>query len=231
MYGSFISAQANLLSMKRVRLTLRPGDTTIHPVYDLITGGADYLSTVEVINWNVAHTPVGILHRIEGNRAAFAADLNEIPQVVDYDITSIDEDSFYIYLRDTTTPTASQLFETFSRGSFIMVQPIEFNQDGTVTITGIGPASVLQAAIDGIPDGIEVDIEEIGGPEVSRDTVTARLSDRQHAAIVAGINAGYYEIPRQATHSDVAATMECASSTASEHLRKAESKLITALFT
>lgn len=216
--------------MKRVQLTLRPGDTAIHPVYDLITGGADYLSTVEVINWNVAHTPVGILHRIEGDREAFASDLDEIPQVIDYDISSINEGSFYVYIRDTTTPTASQLFETFCRGSLIIVQPIKYNQDGTVTITGIGSDSDLQSAIDGIPDGIETNIGEIGGLDVSQEAVTARLSDRQHAAIVAGMNVGYYEIPRQATHADVAAAMGCASSTASEHLRKAESKLVTALF-
>jgi hypothetical protein len=39
-----------LSAMKRVRLTVRPVDTAVHPVYDLITGGADYLSEVEVTN-------------------------------------------------------------------------------------------------------------------------------------------------------------------------------------
>jgi predicted DNA binding protein len=150
--------QANgSVDMKSVRLTIRPGDTAVHPVYALITGGADYLSTVEVINWNVSDESVGLLHRIEGDREAFAADLDEIL------------------------------------------------------------------------DRIETEIEEIGC-EVSQDAILAQLSDRQQAAIVAGIGAGYYEIPRQATHADVARMMGCASSTASEHIKKAESKIVTALF-
>ncbi len=102
--------------------------------------------------------------------------------------------------------------------------------DGSVgTVAAVGPSDQLQAAIEGVPDGIETTIEEIGG-SWSRRGVIARLSDRQRAAIAAGIEVGYYETPRQATHADVAAVMECAPSTASEHLRKAESKLLTALF-
>jgi predicted DNA binding protein len=217
--------------MKRVRLTIRPVDTTIHPGIDLTAGGAEYLSTAELINWNFTNAPMGLLFRIEGDREAYTADLDDFPQVVDYDITPIDEAAFYIYIRDSATPTTRQLIETFTRGSLIWVRPIEFLQDGRLTITVVGPASEIQAAMDGVPNGIEAEIMEVGGSKVSQDAVAAQLSDRQHAAIVAGLNAGYYEIPRQATHADVAAAMGCASSTTSEHLRKAESKLITALFT
>lgn len=215
--------------MQRVRLTLRPVDTAVHPVYELITGGADYLSSVELLNWNVADRPIGLLHRIEGDRAAFAAALDEIPQVLTHDITPITDDKFYIYLRDRSTQTASELFETFCRNSLIVVWPIEYHQDGTGTLTVVGPPDQLQTAIEGVPEGIETDIEEIGGAW-SREGVIARLSDRQRAAIAAGIEVGYYDMPRQATHADVAGVLGCAPSTASEHLRKAESKLLTSLF-
>jgi predicted DNA binding protein len=231
MYGGFMPARVNPPRMKRVRLTIRPVDTEIHPGYALSAGGAEYLSTVELINWNLTNEPIGLLFRVDGNREAFAADLDDLPQVVNYDITPIDEATFYIYVRDSSTPTTRQLIETFTRGSLIVVSPIEYLQDGRLTITVVGPASEIQAAVDGVPTDVEAEIAEVGGSKVSQDSVAARLSDRQHAAIVAGINVGYYEIPRQATHEDVAAAMGCASSTASEHLRKAESKLITALFT
>ncbi len=218
-------------NMKRVRLTIRPVETAIHPGYALSAGGAEYLSTVELINWNLTNTPIGLLFRIEGDREAYTADLDELSQVVSYDVTPIDEATFYIYIRDSTTSTTKQLIEIlFTRGSLIMVSPIEFLRDGRLAITVVGPASEIQAAVEEVPTGIETEIAEVGGSQVSQDAVAAQLSDRQHAAIVAGINVGYYEIPRQATHADVAAAIGCASSTASEHLRKAESKLISALF-
>jgi predicted DNA binding protein len=37
---------------------------------------------------------------------------------------------------------------------------------------------------------------------------------------------GYYETPREATHEDVAAELECAPNTATEHLQKGEAKLV-----
>ena len=40
---------------------------------------------------------------------------------------------------------------------------------------------------------------------------------------------GYYEIPRRATHEDIADELGCAPSTVDEHLRKAESRILTSL--
>ncbi|MFC6963264.1 helix-turn-helix domain-containing protein [Halocatena marina] len=58
-------------------------------------------------------------------------------------------------------------------------------------------------------------------------TPVSGLSDRQRAALLAAFDLGYYEQPRQATHKDVAARLDCAPNTASEHLQKAEMKVIT----
>jgi predicted DNA binding protein len=54
------------------------------------------------------------------------------------------------------------------------------------------------------------------------------LSDRQREAVRAALDIGYYDQPRGATHEDVAAALDCAPSTASEHLRKAEAELVRA---
>lgn len=42
----------------------------------------------------------------------------------------------------------------------------------------------------------------------------------------AALEAGYYAVPREASRADVAAALGCAPSTASEHLRKAERRLV-----
>lgn len=41
---------------------------------------------------------------------------------------------------------------------------------------------------------------------------------------------GYYETPRRADHEEIAAELDLAASTVSEHLRKAERRLVADLF-
>jgi len=55
------------------------------------------------------------------------------------------------------------------------------------------------------------------------------LTDRQQEAVHAALEHGYYEVPREGTVEDVAATLDCAPSTASNHLRKAEARLVEAV--
>jgi predicted DNA binding protein len=55
-----------------------------------------------------------------------------------------------------------------------------------------------------------------------------RLSDRQREAVTVALELGYYNQPRGATHEDVAAELDCAPPTASDHLQKAEATIIRA---
>jgi predicted DNA binding protein len=66
--------------------------------------------------------------------------------------------------------------------------------------------------------------------EATAAAVETHLTERQREALTAAVTHGYYDIPREADHEDVAAAMDCAPSTASEHLRKAEAMVMTSLF-
>ncbi len=48
--------------------------------------------------------------------------------------------------------------------------------------------------------------------------------------IQAALSLGYYGVPRTASHEDVAEELDCAPSTAAEHLRKAEATVIETVF-
>jgi hypothetical protein len=132
--------------------------------------------------------------------------------------------------RDATTPEIRELFETVTTGSLVTAPPIEYHPDGTVTFSVFGPADQIQSALDGVPDPVSVTVEEISGLGALPQTVPAVLSDRQRAAIQAAPSVGYYEVPRTATHEDVADRLGCAPSTAAEHLRKAETTVIETVF-
>nr|WP_272904722.1 helix-turn-helix domain-containing protein [Halobacterium sp. TGN-42-S1] len=55
------------------------------------------------------------------------------------------------------------------------------------------------------------------------------MTDRQRDVVAVAVDLGYYEVPRTATLDDVAAEVGVASSTVSDHLRKAESAVMASL--
>lgn len=215
--------------MERVRLTIRPDGVDVHPVYRLLAGGAPYLSTAELVNANVRGGTPALLVRVEGDAEAFAADVESIPAVVEHELVPVSDREAYVYMRDEGSPVSLALFETFTRGSVIGVPPVTYNDDGSATLTVVGPVDDVTAAVEGVPDGIRTDVEAVGSPDVAPETVVSRLSPRQREAVETAVAVGYYDVPRRATHEAVADAMGCAPSTASEHLRKAEATLVTAL--
>jgi len=87
----------------------------------------------------------------------------------------------------------------------------------------VGHPDDLQAAIDGMPDGTVPTVRRVGD---YTGTVDDGLTDRQREALAAAWDAGFYEVPRNGGIEDVAAALDCAVSTASDLLRRAESRLV-----
>lgn len=110
------------------------------------------------------------------------------------------------------------------------VPPAEWSTDGSYTFTVLGADADVQAAIDDVPSAGDVDIESVGGTKVATRSVIGRLSDRQLDAIEAGLELGYYDVLRAVTIDNIARELGCATSTVAKNLRKAESKLVVALF-
>ena len=215
--------------MERVRLTVRPEGVEVHPVYDPLAGGVEYLSAAELVDANVRGGTPALLVRIEGDADAFAADLDSVPAVVEYEVVPAASGVSYVYVRDEGSPRSLALFETFTRGSVIGIPPVVYNRDGSAALTVVGPVADVEAALDGVPGGIRTDVEAVGSPGVAPETAVSRLSPRQREALETAVAAGYYDTPRGATAEAVADAMGCAPSTAAEHLRKAEATLVTTL--
>lgn len=213
--------------MKHVRMTLDAGgrEAEIHPMYGLLANAA-YVERAKTTHWNFSGEEIGIMHYVEGDQDAFEADIEALSAVHDYELTPAEEGSFYAYLMCETTESARRLFATLTRGRLVAIPPMEYAPDGTVSLSLVGSAAEIQAAIDGVPDIVNVEITEIGGLENASESVESLLSDRQREAAVSALELGYYDIPREASHEDVAEAIGCAPSTAAEHLRKAEAKVL-----
>ncbi|WP_135363744.1 helix-turn-helix domain-containing protein [Halosimplex halophilum] len=216
--------------MKRLRVSITADgrEAEIHPMYGVLTR-APFVERATALQWNFTGDALGILHYVEGDADAFAAAADDIDVVVGYDIERAGDDAFYAYVRDATTDSLVDLFGPISRGGLVVVPPIVYRPDGTVRLTIFGPEAELQAAMGEIPDPVEVTVEAVGSLAGSRVAPTARLTDRQREAAEAALDLGYYDVPRTGDHEAVAEALGCAPSTAAEHLRKAESKLLRAV--
>lgn len=99
-----------------------------------------------------------------------------------------------------------------------------------MTVSMFGPDEAIQRALDAVEEPVEVRVESVGGLAATNPAVETRLTDRQREVVESALSLGYYDVPRTASHEDVAADVDCAPSTASEHLRKAESTVLSSLF-
>lgn len=209
----------------RVRVTAHGHEAEIHPVYDL-WANAPFVERSRALQWNNTGDELGILHYAEGDADAVEAALADVSEVLGYDIERVDEDSFYVYIRDATTRPLQEMFGSLLTGTVVIVPPIVYHGDGWVSISLFGPDDDLQTAVTEIPDPVEVVAEQVGGLDSMGPAVDASLTDRQRDAVRAALDLGYYEVPRAADHEAVADALDCAPSTAAEHLRKAEGRLL-----
>ncbi|MFC4450287.1 helix-turn-helix domain-containing protein [Halorussus aquaticus] len=212
--------------MRRLQLTFYAPDAEVHPLHTLMAE-RDYVNAAEMVHWNDAGETMTHAFYVEADREAFAAALDELSEVRAYDLTTVAEDRFYLHVRAETTPVQRAMFDAYNRGGLVVTSTLEHTDDGGVTFEVVGTTEALQDLHGGAPDGIEVDIDRVGGPSAEYETL---LSERQREAVETAVRVGYYDVPRTATHEDVATELACAPSTASEHLRKAESKVLQSLF-
>jgi len=64
---------------------------------------------------------------------------------------------------------------------------------------------------------------------VSLNSVFSQLTEKQADSLIAALEAGYYQIPKKVTTTEIAARTKVPRTTYEEHLRKAESKVLQAI--
>jgi predicted DNA binding protein len=86
----------------------------------------------------------------------------------------------------------------------------------------VGRGEDLRELVEGIPDRSDTEIDRVGEFARRHDIRASGLTERQRDAVAAAVDLRYYGAPRDASLDDVADELDCAPSTASVHLRKAE---------
>ena len=211
--------------MRHVRFTAIPSPDQRPPLFELIAA-TEWVQETRLVNWNLVGERPTVLFVVTGDRERFEAALEAIPEVCTHDISILDADRFALHLILKPPTILSRLFDAVTKSGLIIVHPIVYH-DGVVHGNCVGQSTDVRATLDSLPSGIDLNVEGVGDFDVRREVPTATLSDRQLEAVRVATKLGYYELPRQTTHAEIAAVLGCSPSTATVHLQKAEAKLIT----
>lgn len=213
--------------MRYLHVRLTGDEVELHPLVSTLTDRGLFRETA-MVDWAPSYDPrrSTVLLYLAGDLDTYEAVLEDLDLVLEYDVTRIDADRGYAYVHSEPHPTERLLYEAFDREGLLVVSPIGYNPDGSVDVRIVGPAAELQAIVDEIPEGVETSIERVGEYDLGRRAIPGPLSPKQREALTVATDLGYYEVPKAATRDDVAERLGCAPSNASEHLQKAEARLV-----
>lgn len=214
--------------MKYLKLTLAPTDRVIHPFDGFLADhGAVQREAVLHIDVRADDTTV-LLYRLTGDTAALEADLDEQEYIRDHKVVDSRTEGAYAFVEVAAAERGGELVDLAHRHTLIIDTPLEY-VDAGIRATLVGTPANLRNALEAMPSHIDISIEN-GGPYVPADQdLLTPVTDRQLEVFQTAVEEGYYDVPRRATHKDIADAPDCSPSTVDEHLRKVESHIIPQL--
>ena len=210
--------------MKSIRLAVSHTDDTIHPMHEFVCE-SPFVEREVVLEGKATDGTETLLVYVEGDREAYEAALQSRLDADEYDVTPEGDGAFYLYVRSELRDQQRLLFEALGRETVVVVPPIEFRSDRTMRLTLVGHPDDLQATLDALPDGMDPEVLAVGNHARAFGDA---LTERQREALAAAWALGYYEVPRESGIEAVADDLGCAVSTASDLLRRGESRLVAA---
>lgn len=216
--------------MKYVDVRFLLPDRMLHPMLAFIRE-SEAVQYEEMLSWRV-QSEAGVqyaLYYVEADLERYRSAVDEVETVLECQITPIDDRSAHVWVCEEIRPEDETFFAAFEDRDLIVVPPVRFDADAEMDLTIVGVGEEIQRMLAAVPSDIEVTIDQIGTYDRRGGTLIGTLSGRQLEAIGAAVELGYYEVPRRASLADVAAALECAESTASVLLRRAENELFSRL--
>ena len=212
--------------MKYVDLRIHHEAGSLHPMHAFEMRHDD-IEGAALLHWNTVLDGTNtMVFRVRGDPDPFRAKLDAREPTVEYSLTDAVDGVFYCCVRDRATDADRNYIAAVARGTLVVVPPVEFNPDGTTDLTLVGTPADVDAAVEGLPDGLRATVRSVGSYRRRAGPTTPRLTDRQRAAVAAAVDCGYYDSPRAGTVEDVATELGIAPGTAAEHLRKAEARVM-----
>ena len=211
--------------MRYVKVSLIPTEGDIDPVGDEIAATPS-LSREAILHLNRLNDgTVVLLTQIRGDPDALDEILEGREEVLSYNVSPL-RDGMQAYLHAEPTPTGAALLDLTQEHEFVLDTPIEYGPDG-IRVAVIGAEETVRQAIEDVPEQIRVELEQLSDYDPELRELSSMLTDRQREILDTAADLGYYEVPRRATHQDIADELDLSTTTVGEHLRKIEARMLS----
>ncbi|MDY6779835.1 MAG: helix-turn-helix domain-containing protein [Halobacteria archaeon] len=215
--------------MRYYQFVLNPPDGFFHSAERQLVGNTA-VERESILHLELLSDSTGVVvYRMNGDPTGISEGLDGRPDVVEHDVFDIREDTFHIYARFEPDEPATNLLSVADRYGLVYETPLKFTNDGSLEMVVMGKNEVIQEALPEFieaTEGIDVVLKKVGEYRYGDGAAYRGLTEREAEILNTAVEMGYYETPRQATHSDIAEEVGCTASTVGEHLRKTESKII-----
>jgi predicted DNA binding protein len=170
---------------------------------------------------------VVMLYSLRGEIDRAVAQLRDEEDIIAVDGSG--EGEGLIYLHIEPDETSARLLEIIQDNEVVLQTPLECTRGGGVRVTIVGDDATIQRAVGEVPEDVSISLEGIGDYHPEADELYSTLTARQREVLEAAVEQGYYEVPRRATHEDIADAVDLSAGTVGEHLRKVEGRVLSAL--
>ena len=212
--------------MRYVKVSVIPTEGDIDPVASAIDAHPS-LTRESILHISRLNDGTAVLlTQIRGEEGALDSVLASSEEVLSYDVYP-QQDGLQAYIHTEPTAAAASLLELEQEYEFVLDMPIEYGPDGGLKVAVIGREETVRRAIEDIPEGIRVELEQLSDYDPELRELSSLLTDRQQELLDTATDLGYYEVPRQATHRDIADELELSTTTVGEHLRKIEARMLS----
>lgn len=208
--------------MHAARVALEIPESSLHPMHAFVCE-SPAIDREVILERDVGETTTLLLY-VEGDRAGYERALAELPTAEEWAIDETDG-GFYVYVQTAMREREQLYADALTVDSLLVVLPVELRSDRTIRLSLVGHSDDLSAAMADVPDDVSVEVLWSG---TYRRDASAHLSERQREALTAAWDAGYYDLPREGGIEAVADQLDCATSTASDLLRRAQRRLVAA---
>jgi predicted DNA binding protein len=212
--------------MRYVKVSLIPTEGDIDPVGEEIQQEPS-LTREAILHINRLNDgTVVLLTQLRGDRDAILDILEGHRAVMSYNVSSL-RDGLQAYIHAEPTHMAAALLGLTQEHEFVLDTPIEYGPEGGFRVALIGQEETVRRAIEDVPEGIRVELEQLSDYDPELRELSSLLTDRQREILNTAADLGYYEVPRRATHQDIADELDLSTTTVGEHLRKIEARMLS----
>ncbi|WP_158059151.1 helix-turn-helix domain-containing protein [Halorussus halophilus] len=216
--------------MQYATVTLTWDDQRVHPIDDIFARHGE-VEVVAIRYVSPVHEGRYVeLAELRGDLDAARELLESSPDALEYDIAGTGEQGL-AYIQCRTAGLVDDLLAILHEHEIVLDWPMQYLDEGTVRglqLTVLGTSQAIQQAAATLPDGIRLDLERMGEYEPGDGNRSAVLTEKQQALLDLAVREGYYEVPRETTHRELADELGKSAGTISERLQRIEAKLVAA---